>query len=215
MMASKMRPEDIVKPYDVSRESLDRLARYAELLLHWQKRINLIGPSTVDELWTRHIGDALEVLRYIPEEAKTIVDLGSGAGLPGLVIAIAGAGRYDVHLVESNSKKAAFLREAARVCHAPARVHNVRIEYLDPAAEGFNPDVVTARALAPLPKLLELAEPMLKKGAIGLFHKGQDVDTELTDATKYWNIDVRKHSIETDSAGCILEIRELERVAGF
>ncbi len=200
--------------FNVSRESLDRLKIYAGLLRTWQKRINLVAPSTLDALWVRHIADGLQLLRLLPQSCRTIADIGSGSGVPGVVLAImlCDSGRH-VHLVESNGKKAAFLREVLRQTGAAASVHLERFETAcrrDPVAGA---DVVCARAVAPLCRLLELSEPLLKKGAIGLFHKGQDVDSELTEATKYWRIDFEKHPSETDSRGCILEIKEIERVA--
>ncbi|MDH3742716.1 MAG: class I SAM-dependent methyltransferase, partial [Hyphomicrobiales bacterium] len=150
-----------------------------------------------------------------PADARVIIDLGSGAGIPGLVFAIAyGQERgFEMHLVESNGKKAAFLREALRLTGAAAQVHNKRAEDVAAEIAEIRPDVVLARALAPLENLLRLSEPYLAAGAIGLFHKGQDVDTELTTATKYWSIDARKHMIGADSVSCILEIREISRVA--
>jgi len=172
----------------VSRETAARLDRFVELLSEWRQRINLIGPSTEPKVWTRHIADSLQLLALAPD-ARIWVDLGSGAGFPGLALACALAEipGARVHLVESNKKKAAFLREAVRVTGAPASVHAVRIEdFVGRFAEPV--DVVTARALAPLTDLLAAARPLLKKGAKALFPKGQDVGAELTEAAKYWNI---------------------------
>jgi 16S rRNA (guanine527-N7)-methyltransferase len=195
---------------NVSRVSRPKLELYVNLLLTWQARINLIGPATAPVVWERHILDSLQLLPLMPEKTKVIAELGSGAGIPGLVLAIAAG--YEAHLYESNGKKAAFLREAARQCGATAHIHVMRIESL---ADGVNlpkADCVVARALAPLPLLLEYAEPFLSKGAIGLFHKGQDVDAELTEATKYWKMKVSKHASLFDSRGTILEICEATRV---
>jgi 16S rRNA (guanine527-N7)-methyltransferase len=196
--------------YNVSRESLDRLERYVELLLTWQKRINLIGPATVQSIWERHILDSLQVLPLMPKSCSVIAELGSGAGIPGLVLAI--AGDVEVHLYESNGKKSAFLREAIRHIGANATVHTVRLETLRTEKAVPKVDCVVARALAPLPLLLEYAEPFLSSGAVGLFHKGQDVDLELTQATKYWRLHAAKHKSCCDSRGVILEIREAIRV---
>ena len=203
---AKATPEAIAERFAVSRESLDRLKAYVALLASWQKRINLVGKSTADDLWTRHIADALQLTRFIPETISRIADLGSGAGLPGLVLAIARP--IEAHLFESNLKKAAFLREAQRITQARAIVHAERIE------EAADPKVgaVTARALAPLDKLLELAIPFLEQGATGYFHKGQDVDAELTHATKSWSIIFEKHPSMTDSRGTILVVKEARRV---
>ncbi len=172
----------------VSRETLDRLDRFVAVLLTWQQHTNLIASSTEPALWTRHIADSLQLLRLAPQ-AQVWVDLGSGGGFPGLVIACALADRPGarVHLVESSTKKAAFLREAARAAGAPADVHAVRIEdFVENLAAPM--DVVTARALAPLAGLLAATYPLLKTGTLGLFPKGQDVDAELTEAAKCWSI---------------------------
>lgn len=210
-----MLPEELMSRFNVSRESSANLGIYVDLLLKWQKRINLIGPSTVNEIWQRHVADALALSEVVPADTKVMIDLGSGAGIPGLVFAIAfGRARgIEVHLVESNGKKAAFLREAIRATGALAKVHHKRVENVTAEISLIKPDVVLARALAPLDKLLQLAEPIFAAGAIACFHKGQDVDTELTAATKYWNINARKHMMGADSVSCILEIREISRVA--
>lgn len=195
---------------NVSRVSRPKLELYVNLLLTWQARINLIGPTTAPAVWERHMLDSLQLLPLMPEGTRVIAELGSGAGIPGLVLAIAAG--YEAHLYESNGKKAAFLREAARQCGAKAQIHVMRIESLGSVANLPKPDCVVARALAPLPLLLDYAEPFLSQGAIGLFHKGQDVDAELTEATKYWKMKVSKHASLFDSRGTILEIREATRV---
>jgi len=204
------RPSDaLLRQLDVSRESQARLEAYVDLLLRWQTKINLIGPSTVEQVWHRHILDSLQLLPLLPRQTRTIADLGSGAGLPGMVIAIARP--VDVHLFESNGKKAAFLREAARQTGAQAAIHQIRLEKIQSLPVRPKVQVVTARALAPLPILLDYAQCWLEEGAVGLFHKGQDVDMELTQATKYWKISCQKHRSMTDSAGVILEIKEAHR----
>ena len=172
----------------VSRETLARLDRFAELLARWQRAVQLVAPADLPKLWTRHIADSLQLIELAPQ-AKIWADLGSGAGFPGLVIALAlgDRGRGFVHLIESDRRKAAFLREVIRATHAPAKVYAERVESVAKRlAEEV--DVVTARALAPLPKLLEFAAPFLAKGISALFPKGQDVDNELTESTKSWNI---------------------------
>ncbi len=195
----------------VSRETLARLDEYVALLLKWQQRTNLIAPATIGHVWTRHVADSLQ-LRALAPEARIWVDLGSGAGFPGLVLACALADTVGtrVHLVESNAKKAAFLRETARVLRLPALVHATRIEDF---TEGFAdlPDVVTARALAPLTRLLGYAEPLLKKGVQGLFPKGQDVEAELTDASKCWKIEAVLVPSKTSQDGRIVVVRAAER----
>ena len=173
----------------VSHETAARLDQLVELLLEWQQKTNLIAASTVPVIWTRHIADSLQLLEHAPE-ARTWIDLGSGAGFPGLVLACALADQpgASIHLVESVGKKATFLREAARLIGAPATVHGVRIEDF---VKNFDvrPDAITARALAPLEQLLALAYPLSKTGAQSLFPKGQDVESELTKAAKYWKFE--------------------------
>jgi len=193
----------------VSRETLARLDRFTELLLAWQSRINLISPSTIPTLWTRHVADSLQLLQLV--DPGVWLDLGSGGGFPGLVIAcaLADVPGTRVHLVESNLKKVAFLREAVRELHVPAIVHAARIETM---ADTLGPvDYVTARALAPLPELFEMSAPFLKKGAKAVFPKGQDLERELTEATKNWNIEADSVPSKTSKAGRILIVRALSK----
>jgi 16S rRNA (guanine527-N7)-methyltransferase len=195
----------------VSRETLERLDKFVALLLKWQQSMNLVAPSTVGQIWTRHVADSAQLLRLAPE-ARIWVDLGSGGGFPGLVMACALAGvvSAQIHLVESNARKSAFLREAVRVLAVPALVHSARIEDFGKRFDG-PADAVTARALAPLTQLLRYAEPMLKRGAQGLFPKGQDVEAELTAASKYWSIDASLVPSITSAEGRIVMIRRAER----
>jgi 16S rRNA (guanine527-N7)-methyltransferase len=195
----------------VSRETEARLDCYVSLLLEWQSKTNLVAPSTLPHLWTRHISDSLQLLSLAPS-AKIWVDLGSGGGFPGVVLACALAETpgANVHLVERNAKKAAFLREAVRVTSAAAIVHLAGIgDSVDRI--GNRVDCVTARALAPLHQLVGFAEPFVKEGAKALFLKGQDVEAELTKATKYWNIKPRLHSSRTGGHGWIVELDRIER----
>ncbi|WP_119270731.1 16S rRNA (guanine(527)-N(7))-methyltransferase RsmG [Taklimakanibacter deserti] len=201
---------DVLERLHVSRESRERLETYVSLLLQWQARINLIGPATREAVWTRHIADALQLLSLLPPDLRKLADLGSGAGIPGLILAIARP--LEAHLFESNLKKGAFLREAARQTGAKAHIHTIRIEEAQALARTIKAEAVTARALAPLPKLLDYAAPFLENGAIGYFHKGQDVDAELTDATKSWKMQVESHPSMTDSHGVILVVKEAHRV---
>ena len=194
----------------VSRETRARLERFVDLLLAWQRRTNLIARSTEATVWTRHVADSLQLLALAPQ-ARIWADLGSGAGFPGLVIACALADTpgAQIHLIESNGKKAAFLREAVRATATPAVVHAMRVEdFITAAAEPV--DVVTARALAPLPQLLALAYPLLKTGALGLFPKGQDVEAELTEAAKCWKIQASLALSRTDPKARIVVVRGLE-----
>jgi 16S rRNA (guanine527-N7)-methyltransferase len=198
-----------LKLIQVSRETEARLDRFVELLIHWQNSINLVAPSTLPHLWTRHIADSLQLLTLV-EARKLWIDLGSGGGFPGMIIAssLAEHSGAMVHLVESNRKKAAFLREAIRVTGAPAKVHATRIE--DFTAEFLQqPDVVSARALAPLSELLGLAYPLLKTGGNGLFPKGQDVGAELTEAAKYWKFEHDLVPSLTSPDGQIVVVRAL------
>jgi len=191
----------------VSRETLARLDRFVALLLETQSHTNLIGPATVPQLWTRHIADSLQLLDLAPD-AKVWLDLGSGAGFPGLVIACALAERADaaVHLVESTGKKAAFLRGVAEALALPVTVHHIRVEQFSPA---FSAQVITARALAPLPQLFAYVAPFLKSGAQALLPKGQDVEAELTEAAKYWKIEADLVASRTNPAGRIVVVRTL------
>jgi 16S rRNA (guanine527-N7)-methyltransferase len=194
----------------VSRETSARLDRLVELLLEWQQTRNLIAASTIPTIWTRHIADSLQLLELAPE-AKIWVDLGSGGGFPGLVLACALADRAgaNVHLVESTAKKCAFLQAAADNLTLQAKIHCQRVEDFIPAFP-IKPDVVTARALAPLPELLDLAHPLLKRGAKGLFLKGQHVVSELTAASKCWIIGHKLVPSRTDDRARIVVVDRLE-----
>jgi 16S rRNA (guanine527-N7)-methyltransferase len=198
----------------VSRETAACLDRFVELLVQWQSKTNLVAKSTIPTIWTRHIADSLQLLDLAPE-AKCWVDLGSGGGFPGIVVACALADRPDVkvYLVESNAKKAAFLREVARALKVPAQLDAVRIEDFVKNFKG-RADVVSARALAPLQDLLKLAQPLLKTGAKGLFPKGQDLDAELTEASKCWTIDFELVPSKTNSQARIVVVRKVLRRNG-
>lgn len=207
LAADRVRAQELIA---VSRETWARLDRLVALLLEWQQTRNLIAASTIPNIWTRHVADSAQLLDLAPE-AKTWVDLGSGGGFPGLVLACALAERAGtrVHLVESTAKKCAFLQAVTEALSLPARVHCQRAEDFIPAFPS-NPDVVTARALAPLPKLLAMAFPLLKKGAVGLFPKGQDIGAELTEASKYWIIGHKLVPSRTDDRARIVVIESLE-----
>ncbi|WOH66412.1 16S rRNA (guanine(527)-N(7))-methyltransferase RsmG [Bradyrhizobium sp. BWA-3-5] len=195
----------------VSPQTVERLDRYVTLLLEWQAKTNLVAPSTLSNLWTRHIADSLQLLDLAPS-AKIWVDFGSGGGFPGVVLACALAETpgANVHLVERNAKKAAFLREAVRITSAPAIVHLAGIGDIVDRIAG-RVDCVTARALAPLHQLVGFAEPFVSNGAKALFLKGQDVEAELTEAAIYWNIGPRLHSSRTGGHGWIVELDRIER----
>ena len=184
------------------------LDAYVELLTRWQAKINLVAPATLGEIWRRHILDSAQILSLAPSDARIWVDLGSGAGLPGMVLAILLKDRSgaEVHLVESDRRKSIFLSEAARITNAPAKVHLGRLEQVLPRLADDVPvvDVVTARALAPLPKLVDWVHPHIEKGALGLFPKGKDHVRELTDAAKYRSIQFSIVPSRTDPAGAII-----------
>ncbi len=195
----------------VSRETEARLDGYVGLLREWQAKTNLVASSTLPTLWTRHISDSLQLLALAPT-AKTWADLGSGGGFPGVVLACALAQTPGamVHLIERNAKKAAFLREALRVTNSPGTLHLAEIG--DNVDRITGPvDCVTARALAPLHQLIGFAEPLVRRGAKALFLKGQDVEGELTEATKCWNIEPLLHSSRSGGQGWIVELDRIER----
>lgn len=202
---------DALRLTPVSRETEERLDRYLDLLRQWQAKTNLVAPSTLPNLWTRHVADSLQLLPLAPS-ARRWVDLGSGGGFPGIVLACALAESPDatVHLIERNAKKAAFLREALRVTNAPGVVHlSDIVDTVDSNLSRI--DCITARALAPLHQLIGWAAPWVERGAKALFLKGQDVEFELTEATKYWNINPRLHSSLTGGHGWIVELDRIER----
>ena len=178
-----------------------RLAAYERLLRRWQKAINLVGSSTLADPWRRHFLDSAQLLDLIPPERPPgLLDLGSGAGFPGLVLAILGL--TEVHLVESDARKCAFLREAARITETPVMIHAARIA--DFPVQPFG--IVTARALAPLDELLALAMPYVAPGGRLLLHKGRNVDRELTLAQKRWTLPMTRVTSRADSKGVILVI---------
>jgi 16S rRNA (guanine527-N7)-methyltransferase len=195
----------------ISRETEQRLDAYVALVLQWQKTTNLIAPSTIAEIWTRHVADSLQLLDLAPV-AKIWIDFGSGGGFPGIPIACALAQTpgAQIHVVESNGKKAAFLREAVRATGAPITVHAERIENFGDSFKD-RADVVTARALAPLKLLCDQAFSLIVRGAIGLFLKGQDVECELTETAKYWTIQPDLVPSRTSPDGRIVIVRRLDR----
>lgn len=194
----------------VSRETTAHLDRFVDLLLAWQAKTNLIAPSTIPHLWTRHVADSLQLLALAPG-ARRWIDLGTGGGFPGVVIACALAGQpgTSVRLIDSHARRAAFLREVIRKLALPAIVHCQRIE--DFISGNVEPcEVITARALAPLSRLAALIHPLIAPGTKALLLKGQDVEAELTEASKYWIIDADLVQSRTDPHGRIVVIRALE-----
>jgi len=203
-------PHDFAEVFKVPRETIHRLMRYADLLARWQKSTNLVAPSTLPLLWSRHFADSAQI-RGLAPEARLWLDLGSGAGFPGLVVAILQAGLPDfrMHLVESNRKKCAFLAEVARETKAPVDIHAMRIEELAESAQSLKPDVVSARALAPAPRLFELASPFFGPRTRGLFLKGREAEAELEAAKAAWDFAARLHPSLTSSSSHIVEVTAL------
>jgi 16S rRNA (guanine527-N7)-methyltransferase len=189
----------------VSRETLARLETYVELLISWNRRINLVGPNTIGDIWRRHILDSAQLFPLIPPTARRLVDFGSGAGLPGLVLAIMGVA--EVHLVESDQRKIAFMREAARVTGTTVMLHAKRAETLP----GFAADLITARALAPVGSLLDLASNFIARHSILLLLKGQAVQDELTQARKAWKMRETLSPSISDPSGTILRLEQVIR----
>lgn len=194
---------------DLARATLDDLHAYRDLLSTWNGRMNLVGPSAMAQFWTRHVADSAQLLSLAPG-ATTFADLGTGAGLPGVVLAILLKGRAgaQVHLVESLAKRCAFLREVVSTLAIPAVVHHVRAEDLKPAPAV---EVVTARAVAPLEKLLGYARPMLKPGVRGLFLKGRGAEAEVAAARHAWDFTAVLHPSRTDPDARVVEIARLQR----
>ena len=195
----------IEREFIVSRETLDRLTVYVDLVRRWQKSQNLIAPSTLASIWMRHVADSLQTAAVLPD-ARRWIDFGSGAGFPGLVTAITLVGQPEamVHLVESNRGKGAFLRTVARETGAPVMVHGDRIEvfnsrFVEPV------DGISARALASLTDLMGFSAIHVKRGAV--FHKGRDFDAESAEASARWEADLIKHPSRVDAGGCLVEVR--------
>ncbi len=203
-----MTPEEVAAAFDVSRETMERLRIYAALIERWNRRINLVAPSTLPDLWGRHIADSLQLWPLRPEPCSSWVDLGSGGGLPGLVIAACAAesGSPTVSFVESDSRKSAFLATAAHEMGLAVSVHTDRIEALPPQRA----DIVSARALAPLLRLLPLALRHGHPDSIYLFPKGTQARTELTAAATRWHTRVDQIASRTDPGATILRMSHIE-----
>lgn len=202
-------PRALAGQLHIPGDTLDRLEIHVGLLRKWQRRINLVSNASLADVWRRHVLDSAQLLPLIPPGARVLLDMGSGAGFPGLVLAILGG--FQIHLVESDTRKCAFLHEVNRATNGGAIIHNQRIESLDP----FPVDVVTARALAPLVELLEYASPFLEKNAFCLFQKGQKAEDELTEAQKKWKIDITRIQSASDSSGTVLLLGDIARRHGI
>jgi 16S rRNA (guanine527-N7)-methyltransferase len=233
-MATEIRqivsPADFAAAFDVSRETLERLATYEALLRQWQKAVNLVAASTLEAVWHRHFADSAQIVRLAPEHAHFWVDLGSGAGFPGLVVAILLADRElqssrsrsrgggsaparqapHVTLIESDSRKCAFLREVGRKTGVTVEILSTRIELVATQAKLDSPEVVSARALAPLDRLLGLAAPLFTPATVGVFLKGREAAAEIETAAKAWTFAVEMIPSITEATGRVVVIRDLQ-----
>ncbi|MCC3861837.1 16S rRNA (guanine(527)-N(7))-methyltransferase RsmG [Pseudemcibacter aquimaris] len=201
-----MNAKEFQQKTDVSRETLEKFITYAEMLDKWQKSINLVSNTTLSDKWLRHFYDSAQLMEMIePDENRKILDLGSGAGFPGLVISLMGAG--EVHLVEGVGKKCSFMKQVVRATGMNAIVHNERIEQMDP----FTVDLITSRACADLEKLLDLTSAFIGEKTQCLFLKGEKADQEISDAQKKWQFDVKKTASKSEESGIILELSNIKR----
>jgi 16S rRNA (guanine527-N7)-methyltransferase len=205
-------PESFQRTFEISRETLDRLKTYAQLLVRWQKTINLVAPSTLGDLWHRHFADSAQLWRYRPPEARVWLDIVSGAGFPGLVLAILGAEAGATHhiLIESDSRKAAFLREVGRETGITVDILGMRIENPQTCAKVSAVDCITARALAPLPRLLEMSAPYFSPSTLGLFLKGRDVAAEIEQAAESWRFAYELKPSVTDRDARVVLLKALK-----
>ncbi len=206
MAEPPLTPEELGIDLGLPRQTLERLAAYLDLLRRWQRAINLVGRSTLADPWRRHMLDSAQLCDSLPDRGGPLVDLGSGAGFPGLVLAILGA--PDVHLIESDRRKAQFLREAARATGTPVTVHAQRIEEVAPFPAG----AVTARALAPLPRLLDHAEPFLTPETVCLFPKGAAAKEELDSVCHKWQTLAEVLPSRADPSGVVIRLMQVRRV---
>lgn len=222
-------PSEFAAAFGVSRETTERLVIFADLLAKWQKTINLVAPGTLDVIWRRHFADSAQLLRLAPVGARNWADLGSGAGFPGLVLALLRAGsavpapeavsvatEFRAVLVESDTRKCAFLAEVVRKTGLGGRITveivNDRIEKAATRASLSAVDVVTARALAPLDRLLGLSRPYFTAQTVGLFLKGREVEAEIEEARRNWAFDLVVRPSRVDAKGRIVEIRGLKAI---
>jgi len=207
-------PDQFQAEFGISDDVRQNLAHYAALLDKWQRHINLVSKNSLAELWQRHMRDSAQLTNYVDLLQSPWLDIGSGAGFPGLVMAILLSERLvsPVQLVESDARKSVFLREVIRVTRAPALVHNVRVENLSTQIIGGHARIITARALASVHGILELTGAISNSETVYLLLKGQDIDDELTSAAKYRKMTVKQHPSRTASAGKVLILTEVDRV---
>ena len=211
-------PQKFASLFNVSRETMERLELYVELLRTWQKAVNLIAPSTLDEVWHRHVGDSAQIVDILREsdsakKSGIWLDMGSGAGFPGLVAAIMLSQDFDYqfHLVESNGRKCAFLSDVVRHLNLSVEIRNERVEDYADSMQGKQVSIVSARALTSLDRLLALSEPFLSAETVAYFFKGREVASEIELAEQDWVFAQRQLPSCTSTDGCILEIKNLVR----
>jgi 16S rRNA (guanine527-N7)-methyltransferase len=204
-------PAAFRRAFDVSRETLDRLEAYAALVRLWQPKINLIAPSTVGEIWHRHFADSAQLKDLIPPEAGSLVDLGSGGGFPGMVLAVllAERSKATVTLIESDQRKAAFLAEVSRRLFIPVEILSTRIESRETQTRVTPADVVTARALAPMVKLLGWVAPFFGPASVALLMKGRGAEREVAAARSMWRFEAKYRPSRTDAEARIVLVRGL------
>ena len=204
-------PEAFAAAFAVSRETLGRLELYESLLRRWQPAVNLVAPSTLPQVWHRHFADSAQLVALLPSAARSLADLGAGAGFPGMVLAIILTEMRPVRccLIESDQRKAAFLRAVARQTGLAVDIVSTRIESEETQVRIGQVDVVTARALAPLSRLLALAAPLFGPETVGLFLKGRDAAREIDEARAGWRFDVELVASATEARGSVVVIRHL------
>ena len=196
--------DQFISHFPVSHETLQKLERYAGCLAEWTQKFNLVSASTLPHVWSRHFLDCAQLVKSIPVKATTVADMGSGAGFPGLVLSIMGI--KTVHLIEATGKKANFLRAVIDELKLDAVVHQDRVENI----KDLKADVITARALSPLPELFKLAQRLAREDTLCLFLKGQNAEAELTESAKYWTYECDRVQSISDSSGSVLIIRDLQ-----
>ncbi|MGH7102948.1 MAG: 16S rRNA (guanine(527)-N(7))-methyltransferase RsmG [Acetobacteraceae bacterium] len=206
MFHVKHERDQCIADFSLPSSVVQRLDAFAELLALWNSRINLVSRRELPDLWSRHIADSLQLIPLLPPDRSRAIDLGSGAGFPGLILAIATGIPFT--LIEGDRRKAAFLAEAARTTGTVVDIRNLEIAH----AEVAPAPLVTARALAPLPALLALAEPFVSAGGFALFPKGKKVEAELTAASRQWQMRVEQFPSRTAPAGSLLRVSEIRRV---
>lgn len=203
-------PQNFIRDADVSRETFERLELFTELLKQWNPKFNLVSRDSMDDLWRRHMVDSAQLHKMIPEYDGALVDVGSGAGFPGMILAIMGLA--NVHLVESSERKCAFLREAARKTDCPVTIHNIRLGDKAPQpAQLPKAEIITARAVSPLVNLLDIVFSMVYDSTCCIFHKGSRVDDELKAAREKWRFELERLPSGSDPSGAILKLRQIGR----